>query len=142
MASVELHIRIDNTYIPVLSIPVDDCNRFALNPLRWLRFLGYAIYGSQGHISATADGPPVDYESAVEGGAHYYFTSQGTSIHSCWVVEFCPSSKQRRLGFWTFAVLITEPLMLKLLKVARDFVLICKVVMGVVLLQMHPPYFV
>jgi hypothetical protein len=142
MAPVELHIRIDNTYIPVLSIPVDDCNRFALNPLRWLRFLGYAIYGSQGHISTTADGPPVDYESAVEGGAHYYFTSAGTIIHSCWAVELCLSSKQWRLGCWTFAVLITEPLTPKLLKVTQDFVLIYNVVMGVALLQMHPPYFV
>jgi hypothetical protein len=84
MASIELHIPVDNAYIPVLSIPVDDCNRFALKPLRWLRFLGYTIYGKEGHISATAGGPPVDYESAAEGGAHYYFTSAGTGIHSFW----------------------------------------------------------
>jgi len=82
MASIDLYIGIDNAYIPVLSIPVDDCNRFALKPLRWLRFLGYAIYGNHGHISTTADGPPVDYESAI-GEAHYYFASAGTSIHSC-----------------------------------------------------------
>ena len=62
MASIELHIQIslDNTYIPVLSIPVDDCNCFALKPLCWLCFLGYAVYGSHGHISASADGPSVD----------------------------------------------------------------------------------
>jgi hypothetical protein len=81
MASIELHMRIDNAHVPVLSIPVDDCNRFALKPLRWLRFLGYAIYGVHGHISATAGGPPVDYELAVEGGAYYYFISAGTGIH-------------------------------------------------------------
>jgi len=82
MTSIELHIRIDNAYIPVLSIPFDDCNRFALKPLRWLRFIGYTIYGNQGHISAAADGPPVDYESAIEGGARFYFTSAGTGINS------------------------------------------------------------
>ncbi|KAF5384121.1 hypothetical protein D9615_003273 [Tricholomella constricta] len=75
MASVQLHISLDNAYIPVLSIPVDDCNRFAAKPLRWLRYLAYTIYGRQGHISAIAGGPPVDYESAVAGGADYYFTS-------------------------------------------------------------------
>ena len=86
MASIELHIQIDldNAYIPVLSIPIDDCNRFALKPLCWLRFLGYAIYGSHRHISASADGPPVDYQLAIEGGSHYYFTSAGTHIRSCW----------------------------------------------------------
>jgi hypothetical protein len=26
----------------------------------------------------------VDYDLAIEGGANYYFTSTGTSIHSCW----------------------------------------------------------
>jgi energy-converting hydrogenase Eha subunit G len=36
---------------------------------------------------------------------------------------------------------MTEPLTLELLKVAQGFVLICKIVMGVVLSQMHPPYF-
>jgi len=40
-----------------------------------LRFLGYAIYGCQGRISTTADGPPVYYQSVVQPGAHYYFTS-------------------------------------------------------------------
>ena len=69
--TVELHIQINNVYIPVLSIdsiPVDDCNRFALNPLWWLRFLGYIISGNQGNISATVDGPPVDYDSVIEEG--------------------------------------------------------------------------
>ena len=84
IGDIELRVQIGNAYIPVLSIPVDDCNRFALKPLRWLRFLGYTIYGNQGHISATADGPPVDYQAGVEEGALYYFTSAGTGIHSCW----------------------------------------------------------
>jgi hypothetical protein len=47
-------------------------------------------------------------------------------------VDLCSSSKQGRLGYWTFAVLITEPLTPKLQKVAQGFVLICKIVMGVV----------
>jgi hypothetical protein len=80
MASVELHMRINDAYMPVLSIPVTDCNRFSLRPLSWLRFLGYCIYGRMGNISSTPDGPPIDYQMAVQAGARYYFTSPGTHI--------------------------------------------------------------
>jgi hypothetical protein len=33
--------------LSVLRIPVDDCNRFAVRPLKWLRYLGYTIYGRE-----------------------------------------------------------------------------------------------
>lgn len=83
MTSITLHMRINENsgFIPVLSIPVDECNRFALRPLKWLRFLGYTIYGRIGHISAAPHGPPMDYQLAIEGGAHYYFISSGMFIH-------------------------------------------------------------
>ena len=80
MASVELHMQINDAYMPVLSIPVTDCNRFSLKPLSWLRFLGYSIYGRIGDISSTPDGPPIDYQMAVQAGTHYYFTSPGAHI--------------------------------------------------------------
>src|SRR5882672_3442549 len=80
MASVELHMRINGVHMPVLSIPVPDCYRLSLKPLRWLRFLGYCIYGDKGDLSSTLDGPPIDYQMAVEAGAHYYFTSPSTHI--------------------------------------------------------------
>jgi len=73
-------MRINDAYMPVLSIPVTDCNRFSLRPLSWLRFLGYCIYGHIGDISSTPDGPPIDYQMAVQAGIHYYFTSPGTHI--------------------------------------------------------------
>ena len=77
MTSIEIPIHINDTYIPVRSIPVVDCNRFSLKPLSWLQFLGCAIYGREGHISAGAGGPIVDYQSAIQTGACYYFTSAG-----------------------------------------------------------------
>ena len=80
MASVTLHIRINDAYVPVLCIPVTDCDRFSLTPRSWLRFLGYCIYGRIGHISSTPDGPPINYQGQVRAGAHYYFTSPGTHI--------------------------------------------------------------
>lgn len=123
MASVILHVSIGGVYVPLLSIPLGDCHRFALAPLRWLRFLGYCIYGSPGSISATAGGPPVAYLSAIQGG-DYYFTSPGIQIHSLWRLIFRSSTKQRILGSWTLAASMTEPLILELPKVEQGFVLI------------------
>ena len=80
MASVTLHMWINDTNMPVLAIPVNDCNRFSSKPLSWLRFLGYCIYGCVGNISSTPDGPPINYQMAVQAGAHYHFTSPGTHI--------------------------------------------------------------
>jgi hypothetical protein len=48
--SIQLVVNIDNAWIPVLTIPVVECDRFAGKPLKWLRLLGYMIYG-QGDIS-------------------------------------------------------------------------------------------
>jgi hypothetical protein len=31
-----------------LSIPLNECYNFAANPLKWFRFLGFAIYGREG----------------------------------------------------------------------------------------------
>ena len=68
---VKLNIRIGNSYIPVLSIPVDDCRCFALRPRSWLTFLGYTISGARGHISAAPSGNEVDYRLDVN--EEYYF---------------------------------------------------------------------
>jgi len=75
MTSINLHMRIDNAYIPFYPFR-DDCNRFALKPLRWLRFLGYAIYETT-DTYLPLQMASMDYESAI-GEAHYYFASAGT----------------------------------------------------------------
>ena len=49
---------------------------FTITPLEWLRFLGFAIYGRQGYISMSMNGPELDYTAQIE--AHsYYFISDG-----------------------------------------------------------------
>ncbi|KAF8345125.1 hypothetical protein F5887DRAFT_1074770 [Amanita rubescens] len=60
-----------------LSIPLDKCVTFAVNPLKWLRFLGFAIYGREGHLSLSKDGPDLgDYTAPIEARS-YFFVSQG-----------------------------------------------------------------
>ncbi|KAF9519399.1 hypothetical protein BS47DRAFT_31070 [Hydnum rufescens UP504] len=75
MDSITVHVQISGVYLPVLSIPVVECHRFAFKPLKWLRFLGYTIYGQEGHISLSPGADSVDYESAIEGGVHYFYVS-------------------------------------------------------------------
>ena len=48
---VRLYIIIDDQPTLALSIPLNICTTLSLRPLKWLRFLGYAIYGQKGHLS-------------------------------------------------------------------------------------------
>lgn len=60
-----------------LSIPLAEYGTFAVNPLKWLRFLGYSIYGQEGYLSKTKAGPQInDYTANVEARS-YYFISEG-----------------------------------------------------------------
>jgi hypothetical protein len=78
-ATVELQVTIDGIYQPALSIPVDKCQLFSLHPLTWLRYLGFTIYGTEGHISTAPGGPEVDYYQANIQPSIYYYVSQGKS---------------------------------------------------------------
>jgi hypothetical protein len=80
--NVELWIKFDDTYQLALSIPVDACQRFSLHPLTWLRYVGFTIYGSEGHISLLPDGPVVDYYQATIQPGIYHYVSQGKSYFS------------------------------------------------------------
>jgi hypothetical protein len=106
MASIQLLIQIDNTWMPALSIPVADCNRFSLRPLKWLHFLGYAIYGRIGDIHTRLGGRPVNYQLAVHAGARYFFISEG-KIHvgvRFLLILYCKVD----LDLWTLAASTIE----------------------------------
>jgi len=59
-----------------LSIPLAQCTTFAITPLKWLRFLGFAIYGRQGYMSMSMNGPELDYTAQIEARS-YYFVPDG-----------------------------------------------------------------
>jgi hypothetical protein len=74
---VELWFSFNNITQHALSIPISECEKYALNPLKWLQFLGYAIYGQRGHLSTSNSGPEIDdYLGEIE-ARPYYFVSQG-----------------------------------------------------------------
>jgi hypothetical protein len=56
-------------WIPVLSIPTDDISLYTLRPLKWLRYLGFAIYGCEGTLSLSADGPEIDDYNTADVGS-------------------------------------------------------------------------
>lgn len=60
----------------ILVIPFADIRRLSTKPLKWLRYVLFAICGVQGDMSLTANGPPVNYDGDVLAN-DYYFTPQG-----------------------------------------------------------------
>jgi hypothetical protein len=80
-AIVELQMQIDGEYQPALSIPVETCQRFSVHPLSWLRYVGFTIYGTEGHISRSIIGPVVQYSLVdIQAGVYYYIPNdQGKS---------------------------------------------------------------
>jgi hypothetical protein len=81
MESVELQMPFDETYLPALSIPVNDCQRFSTRPLSWLRYVASTIYGGGGgDISTSRDGAAVNYGQADVQAGIYYYVSRGESF--------------------------------------------------------------
>jgi hypothetical protein len=96
--NVQLWIRFGDEYQHALSIPLQKCQEFALHPLTWLRFLGYAIYGKEGHISRERDGEQVaDYrpEGAAISAGNYYYISQGELFRATRDLSLTLNDRQR-----------------------------------------------
>jgi len=80
--AVQLWLEIDNTYHRALTIPLNTCTRFAIYPLTWLSYLGFAICGREGHISDTQNGQEIpDYRPDLNGpviqpGIYYYISQR------------------------------------------------------------------
>jgi hypothetical protein len=60
---VNIYLNVDGSQESFLSIPDSDVGRLSIRPFRWLRYVMFSICGAHGDISATPDGPPVDYNS-------------------------------------------------------------------------------
>jgi hypothetical protein len=88
MVDIYLPLPNEETYVLALSVPFSDIQRLSIRPLKWLRYVMFAVCGVHGHLSATPGGPAVDYDDADISQA-YYFIPQGetplflSSIY-CW----------------------------------------------------------
>ena len=82
-ANVKLQMQFNGVYQATLVIPIDTCECFSVHPLVWLRYVGFTIYGVEGHISTLPDGPEVDYyQTDIQAGTYYYVVSEGESFFS------------------------------------------------------------
>ena len=77
---VNIYLNIEDRQVLALSIPFSDIERLSIRPLKWLRFVAFAVCGAHGHLSATPNGPPVNYDSVTLAGPiaeSYYYTFHG-----------------------------------------------------------------
>ncbi|KAG9310493.1 hypothetical protein JVU11DRAFT_9638 [Chiua virens] len=73
---VKLLLAIGNHSEVALSIPLAECTTFSNSPLKWLRFLGFTIYGQQGYLSETEGGADLNNYTAQIEPRPYYFVSK------------------------------------------------------------------
>lgn len=59
IATAELFLKLDKNWECVLCIPHARIIQFSTQPLEWLHFLAFTIYGQAGDIFTTPDGPKV-----------------------------------------------------------------------------------
>jgi hypothetical protein len=78
---VDIYLRPPNEgpYVLALSVPSSDIQRLSVRPLKWLRFVTFAVCGAYGHLSETTDGPPVNYDNITHAdiAQAYYYTHEG-----------------------------------------------------------------
>ena len=68
---VDIYLDFDAPLL-LLSIPSDDIQRLSYRPLKWLRFVTFAICGARGDLLQSHSGPIVDYEATNVVGPYYY----------------------------------------------------------------------
>ncbi|KAJ7440622.1 hypothetical protein FB451DRAFT_1300036 [Mycena latifolia] len=71
--TVRLHLQIEGHWRPFLEIPGPELARFSLRPIKWLRYLGWCIYGQPGWLSTTPGGPEVVGDAQAD--VDYYYVS-------------------------------------------------------------------
>ncbi|KAF8341157.1 hypothetical protein F5887DRAFT_1062495 [Amanita rubescens] len=79
---VNVYLHIENRQVLALSIPFSDIERLSVRPVKWLRFVTFAICGVRGNLSEMPNGPPVDYDSiSLDDIAEaYYYTPEGDHL--------------------------------------------------------------
>lgn len=74
--AIRLHLQIEGHWRPFLEIPGLELARFSLRPIKWLRYLGWCIYGQSGWLSTTPGGPEVAGDAQLgELDVDYYYVS-------------------------------------------------------------------
>ena len=79
MVNIHLKREQNDEYTLALSIPLEDIQRLSIRPLKWLRFVTFAVCGVTGELSLTQNGPSVDYQNIGFNSLaeNYYYKPDG-----------------------------------------------------------------
>ncbi|KAF8964218.1 hypothetical protein BDZ97DRAFT_1660573 [Flammula alnicola] len=83
VTDINLHLSYQNEEMVALTIPIDDIKRLSLRPLKWLRYVAFAVFGAPGRLALTSDAnaPDVDYDVPLgKISGDYYYIPDG-EIH-------------------------------------------------------------
>ncbi len=82
----------DRGQVLALSIPLTDIERLSVRPVKWLRFVTFAICGVRGHLSESVNGTPVDYDSiSLDNIAEaYHYIPEGNICRLSLIFSFTP----------------------------------------------------
>ena len=74
----------DDTWIVALTIPPSDTQRLCRRPLKWLRFVAFAVCGAEGDLSEMPGGPDIQYAetSSIDPFVENYYDSPTGSTFS------------------------------------------------------------
>jgi hypothetical protein len=98
---VNIYLKFEHQHILLLSVPFSDIQRLTLRPIKWLRFVTFAICGVHGDLSATPNGPAADYDNitlASPIAEAYYYTPEG-KIHRSIICQLSLNRTGIYLGF-------------------------------------------
>ncbi|KAK7007232.1 hypothetical protein R3P38DRAFT_3032118 [Favolaschia claudopus] len=73
---ITLHIELSGLWHPVLAMPMEQIQVLTLRPHKWLRFMGYCIYGARGRLQSSPQGiSEVNPLETTTFSTDYYYVS-------------------------------------------------------------------
>jgi hypothetical protein len=57
---IRLWLRLTDDWVPIIRVPKAEFALYTTRPLKWLRYLGFVIYGREGLLKSTRDGQEID----------------------------------------------------------------------------------
>ncbi|KAF8437302.1 hypothetical protein L210DRAFT_3762065 [Boletus edulis BED1] len=96
MVNIYMRNLSNNQWIRGLEIPLEDIERLSSRPLKWLRFVAFAVLGAKGDLFDTPDGNIVHYEtvSFADLAESYYLFHDGCYhlVNSSGLADYITSS--------------------------------------------------
>ncbi|KAJ7229418.1 hypothetical protein B0H12DRAFT_1147778 [Mycena haematopus] len=99
---IRLHLCTEGYWRLFLEIPLLDLSRLTLRPVKWLRYLGWCIYGRPGWLSTTPGGLEVAEDAELSADYYYVSTSSPRFIDINAIDDRTSDSSQHNRRLTTF----------------------------------------